>query len=132
MAVSYEFSLESVTIGPETTAPVVTNVDPLTAQAVTAKGRQKLSDRATLALKALSETILTHGQAAPISLGLPAGIRTVTVAQWREEMFRLSVIARNHKNHCLWRSQIENAADQGEGNICDGVTFAKGDRTSLH
>ena len=93
-----EFSLESVTIGPETTAPVVTSVDPLMARTATDKGRQKLSDRAMLALKALSETILSHGQTAPLSLGLPAGIRVVTISQWREEMFRLSVIARNHKN----------------------------------
>ena len=92
------FTLESVTIGPETTAPVVVEADPLMAKAASNKKNRKLSDRATLALKALNETILSHGQSAPNALGLPAGIRTVTVMQWREEMFRQSVIARNHKN----------------------------------
>jgi hypothetical protein len=92
------FSLESVTIGPETTAPVVVAADPLMTKAATSKGRQRLSDRATLALKALNEAVLGHGRSAPNALNLPAGVRTVTINQWREEMFRQSVIARNHKN----------------------------------
>jgi hypothetical protein len=95
---SVSFSLESVTIGQDTTAPVVIAADPLMARAADKKSRQRLSDRATLALKALNETILAHGKSAPVSFGSPAGIKTVTVAEWREEMFRQSVIARNHKN----------------------------------
>lgn len=93
------FALEGVTVGPDTTAPVVVPADPLLAKAVTSKQRgQKLSDRATLALRALHEAILSHGKSAPLALKLPAGIRTVTAAEWREELFRQSVIARNHKN----------------------------------
>ena len=92
------FTLESVTIGQDTTAPVVVSVDPALVSTTSKKYERKVSDRARLALNALVEALNVHGKPASPSLQLPAGTRTVTIAQWREELFRQSVIARNHAN----------------------------------
>jgi AAA domain len=88
------FSLESVTIGPETTAPVVIAED--AAKARPAKDGRKLSPRDKLALNALTEATLAHGVPGPADL--PAGIKTVTIEQWRAKMFEVSVITREHSN----------------------------------
>jgi hypothetical protein len=92
------FTLESVEIGPETTAPVVTAADPLLVTATIKKSGRKLPDRARLGLSALANAVLTHGRLAPPALQLPIGTRTVAFAQWREELLRQSVIPRDHKN----------------------------------
>jgi AAA domain-containing protein len=92
------FTLESVEIGPETTAPVVVAADPLMVTATAKRSGRKIPDRAKLALNALREAVLTHGKPASPALQLPTGIRTVTITQWREELFRQSVIPRDHKN----------------------------------
>lgn len=92
------FTLESVTIGPETTSPVVLPTDPSLDQSKYKKRAQRLSDRAELALKALNEALANHAKPAPAAYQLPASTMTVTIAQWREEMFRASAIARDHKN----------------------------------
>jgi hypothetical protein len=88
------FSLESITIGPETTAPVVVPED--AAKARPAKSGRALSPRDKLALNALAEATLAHGQPGPADL--PAGIKTVTIEQWRTKMFEVSVITREHSN----------------------------------
>lgn len=92
------FTLESVEIGPETAAPVVVAADPLIVSATAKKSGRKIPDRARLGLRALADAVNTHGKPAPPALQLPAGIRTVTIAQWREELFRQSVIPQDHKN----------------------------------
>ena len=57
------FTLESVTIGPETTAPVVVPADP--AQARPTGTKRRLSPRSRRALEALNEAIINHGQLPP-------------------------------------------------------------------
>jgi RecA-family ATPase len=84
------FTLESITIGPETTAPVVVQADP--ALAKPSNSKRRLSSRAKLALDALTESVLSHGQPALLELQLPPGIRTVTLDQWRDELIARNVI----------------------------------------
>lgn len=88
------FRLEGVTIGPETTAPVVVAEDAERAQP--AKTARSLSPRDKLALNALAEATLAHGVPGPADL--PSGIKTVTIEQWRQKMFEVSVITREHSN----------------------------------
>ena len=90
------FTLESITIGPETTAPVVVPAD--AAQARPSSAKRKLSPRSRRALEALNEAIINHGQAAPIDLQLPASTKTVTLDQWREELFTQNVLDRASTN----------------------------------
>jgi hypothetical protein len=94
------FTLKSVTIGPETTAPVVVEADPLIANAVftKTKKRRKISDRSERALRVLHDAIVDHGQPAPLTYGLPASVRTITIERWQDELRRGSVIDGNHKN----------------------------------
>jgi hypothetical protein len=88
------FKLESVTIGPETTAPLVVPVDGETIRP--AEPDRNLSSRDQLALRALTEATLTYGVPGPQDL--PSGIQTVKVEQWREKMFEVSVVTRDHSN----------------------------------
>ena len=53
------------------------------------KYRGHLSDRQEIAMRALSDALIEHGQDAPASLGLPAGMRVVEWSQWRERWARL-------------------------------------------
>ena len=89
------FTLESVTIGPETTAPVVVPAD--ATQARPSK-TNRLRPRARRALDALNEAILAHGIAPPISLGLPADMRAVTLDQWRDMLVAKNVMDPNGPN----------------------------------
>jgi AAA domain len=104
------FSLESVTIGPETTAPVVVAEDADKAHPV--KAGRTLSPRDKLALNALAEATLAYGLPGPADL--PAGIKTVTIEQWREKMFEVSVITREHSNPTV-----------AFGRICERLTSKK-------
>ena len=94
------FTIESVTIHKDgTTAPIAVPASGIVAKAA-ATGR-KLPDRARVSLEALTETLLNHGQAAPQSLGLPAGIKVVNLDEWLDELCRRSILDRDDKNH--WR-----------------------------
>ncbi len=57
--------------------------------AAPAKYRGHLSDRQEIAMRALNDALLEHGQDAPAGLGLPAGMRVVEWAKWRERWARL-------------------------------------------
>jgi hypothetical protein len=57
-----------------------------------AKNRQRMTDKQKLALDALDEVILSHGQTAPSKLELPTGNRAAERDLWREEMFRRGVL----------------------------------------
>jgi len=106
------FALESVTIGPETTAPVVTAADPALARSTGTKRR--LSPRARRAVDALTETIINHGQLAPMDLGLPAGTKTVTLDQWREEIFTRNILDRAAANpRTDFKRVLDQLADKG-------------------
>jgi AAA domain len=106
------FTLESVTIGPETTVPVVVPAD--AAQARPSSAKRRLSPRSRRALEALNEAIINHGQAAPIDLQLPASTKTVTLDQWREELFTQNVLDRASTNPRMdFKRCLDQLADKG-------------------
>ncbi|HMF22504.1 MAG TPA: AAA family ATPase [Pseudolabrys sp.] len=100
------FTMESVTIGPETSAPVVIAEDADKAKTV---GKQRLAPRAKLALDALTEALLAHGQSLPRSLDLPADLRGVTIDQWKNEMLSRNVLDKSAAN---WRTDFRRVLDQ--------------------
>ena len=59
---------------------------------------RKLSDRQRLALAALDECACNLGKAAPASFQLPAGIKVVPLAAWRDELYAKGVLDRDAKN----------------------------------
>src|SRR5262245_37196553 len=54
--------------------------------------RQKLTDRQTLAMRALADVILTQGREPPPSYHLPPDIRIVSADAWRDELLRRDII----------------------------------------
>jgi hypothetical protein len=84
------FTLESVEIGPETTAPIVVPAD--CADIPTARSSRKLSPRQSMAMTALAETVLSSGKSAPAEFDLPAGIKVAAQEDWRVELLRRNVI----------------------------------------
>lgn len=87
--------------GDDITTCIVEPVDEQTATAAKAAGKQvkrKLTDRQELALRALGECTLNNGTAPPPGFGLPAGVRTVKVDEWRTEIFNRAVLDSAAKN----------------------------------
>ena len=117
------FTLESVTIGPETTAPVVVPAD--SADIPATKAQRKLSPRNSLALKGLAETVLAQGQPAPAEFQLPQGIRAVSLDQWKEELFRSGVLDRADNGHRMhFKRAHETLAAHSQIGIRDGLVWA--------
>jgi hypothetical protein len=73
-------------------------VEPMDAEAVRSDGGRKLSNRQRLALIALTECAASCGNPVPPELGLPAGLIAVILDQWRNELYRRSIIDRDAKN----------------------------------
>ena len=90
------FTLESVEIGPETTAPIVVAAD--CADIPAARSCRKLSPRQAMAMTALAETVLSSGKSAPAQFDLPAGIKVAAQEDWRVELLRRNVIDSNGAN----------------------------------
>ncbi len=95
------FELESVALnfneetGMTTTAPVVIPSDAIPEKA---SSRQKMTDKQRLGHAALMDLIADHGTAAPATFGLPQGVSTVSVDEWREELFRRGILDRDAAN----------------------------------
>jgi hypothetical protein len=92
--------LEVVEVGPDEDGDPITScvVVPAEGESVRSPVDRKLSDRQRLALAALDECLISHGEQAPPTLGLPANTNTVTIVAWREELFTRGVIEREAKN----------------------------------
>ena len=89
---SVSFTLDSVAIAENTTAPIVVLSDAPAPRSSTAR---RLTDRQHLALEALAETILAEGKAAPIDI---PGVQAANVESWRTEMNRRGVIPPDDAN----------------------------------
>ena len=117
------FTLESMDIGPETTAPVVVPAD--VADIPATGTRRRLSARNSLAMKALAETVLAHGQPVPAEFQLPAGIRAVSLDQWKEELFRSGVLDRTDAGHRMhFKRAREGLASRSLIGIRDDLVWA--------
>jgi hypothetical protein len=57
-----------------------------------------LSNRQRLALEALAEVVLSHGQDAPTDFQLPYGIKVVAAETWKVELLRRNILDPNAKN----------------------------------
>lgn len=99
--IRFGFELKSVVVhvdegdGQETTAPVVVPTD---APSPKASATRTLSSRQKLAVEALAEAVLSHGQAVPPSFGLPSALRAAPILVWRDEVERRGIISPDVKN----------------------------------
>jgi hypothetical protein len=89
------FTLESVPIGQDadgtqTTAPVVVPLEHLPPRAASAA---RLTKAAQTALRALTEALNEQGETPPASNHIPAGVRVVSVEQWRQYAYRRGISA---------------------------------------
>ena len=89
--------LEQVELGNDEEGETVTScvIAPVEGQPIRQPVNRRLSDRQRLALDALAECAAARGQPPPATLGLPAGLVVVTTADWREELYRRSVLDRD-------------------------------------
>jgi hypothetical protein len=78
-----------------TTAPVVI---PFNGEVPKKAPDQKLQPRYKLALESLTDLIADKGKPAPAAFGLPAGIRSVNVNDWRDELFARGVLDKEAAN----------------------------------
>lgn len=93
--------LETIEVGQDDDGDAIASCVVLAANPKEAKGdrpKRKLTDKNRLALEALREAIGTAGLPAPASLELPAGIRSVTPEQWRDELFRRGLLEKGAGN----------------------------------
>jgi hypothetical protein len=124
---SIAFTIEGVEIAQDgTTAPIAVPADASTkGNASSGTKRRKLPDRAKLGLDALTDTLVEHGKAAPQNLGLPSGIKVVTLDQWHTELGSRNVLDKDSNNR--WRdfSRIRDqlAVRQVIG-VRDGMVWA--------
>jgi hypothetical protein len=91
--------LQVVTVGTDDDGEPITScvIVPVDSAAVRIASR-KLSNRQQLALTALADCTSDRGRVAPPDFGLPAGLRVVQVAEWRDEMFRCGALDKEAKN----------------------------------
>jgi hypothetical protein len=75
----------------------IVSAEIIATEAVFDSKRQKLSDKQVLALRALTEAVLTSGQNPPPSYGLPHDIKVVTLNNWQEELYRSNVLDRDDR-----------------------------------
>jgi hypothetical protein len=71
---------------------------PVEGELIRPQVNRKLSDRQRLALDALAECVADRGHPPPATLELPAGLLAVTAGDWREELYRRSVLDRDAKS----------------------------------
>jgi len=92
--------LEPVELGADADGDPITSLVVLPSEGSPTKRAttRKLSDRQRLALAALDECACNLGKAAPASFQLPAGIKVVPLAAWRDELYAKGVLDRDAKN----------------------------------
>lgn len=83
------FRLERVELGARDDGKTITScvVVPAQAQQHTGKG-PNLSDQQRIALQALREAVLAHGEPAPSALQLPYGVRVVRLSEFKREFLK--------------------------------------------
>lgn len=81
----FGFRLEQVQLGEDEDGDRITSCVVIPTDAPKPASRQRaLSGVARVALMALNEAILDHGQVMPATSTIPQGVRSVTLDQWRE------------------------------------------------
>jgi hypothetical protein len=93
--------LETVEVGTDDDGDAITSCVVVATEAPQDKrgaSERKMPARHKLALDALTEALIDHGGPAPAMFKLPAGIKTVSLGHWREELLRRGVIERDAAN----------------------------------
>jgi len=92
--------LETVEVGTDEDGEAITSciIAPADAGTVQTTPSRKLSDRQRLAVEALANCLLDHGEPSPLSFELPAGIKVVAVDVWRTELFSRGALDQQAKN----------------------------------
>lgn len=111
------FRLQSVTIGSRDDGKPITScvVVPAEDQARTGKNRF-LSDQQRIALTALREALIDHGESAPAALKLPYGVRVVHIEHWKREFLQRGFI--EEPNASTFRGALKRV---GEGLKARGI-----------
>jgi AAA domain len=82
------FTLESVTIGEGTTAPVVVPMENLPPRS---PNSARLTKAAQIALRALAEALDEQGLPAPASNHIPPKVKVVEISTWRQQAYRRGI-----------------------------------------
>lgn len=85
--------LEPVEVGADDDGDPITTCVVLPVEGMAVKGKPKLSSTAEAGLRALHECLADMGRPAPASTH-PVGVTCVTLAEWRDYLFRLAIINR--------------------------------------
>jgi hypothetical protein len=84
----FEFKSVALPVEPETTAPVMV---PIANDIAKPSAKAKLTKPAKTALRALIEALEKHGESAPASENIPAGIMVTTERHWRQLCYRMGI-----------------------------------------
>jgi hypothetical protein len=124
------YRLEAVNVGTDPDGDPITSLvvlspdesGPAPERRKTAKG---LGSEQRNALTALAECIAESGSPAPIAFGLPAGIKAVSLEQWKAELFSRDILERGPgKNPASKWSRLKNKLfDKGHIGIRDNVVW---------
>jgi hypothetical protein len=92
--------LEAVDVGTDMDGDTITScvVVPVDGATVRPETNRKLSDRQKLALDALADCTVDHGEPPPATFGLPVGLLAISVADWRDELYARGVLDRDAKS----------------------------------
>jgi AAA domain len=113
------FTLESITIGQDTTAPVVVPVQGIARTAQ--KPERRLPKAAQIALRALVEALDEQGQPAPASNHIPPAVKVVDVSTWRQQAYRrgISTSDEERANQQAFKRASEHLIGTGRVGIWD-------------
>ena len=91
--------LEQVDVGTDEDGDPITTciVAQVEGEPVEADTRKRGADRDILAMEALTEALLAHGQPLPASSKFPHGMRGCKLDQWRKELYARSIVDHHEK-----------------------------------
>jgi AAA domain len=70
---------------------------------------RRLTDKQTLAMRALADVVLSQGRDPPPEYRLPTGVKAVAEEAWKEELFRSNVLKRESGNPWARFNELRNA-----------------------
>lgn len=127
------YRLEAVNVGTDPDGDPITSLvvlspeesGPAPERRKTAKGLGSEQRNALTALAKCVAVLLSRGSAAPITFGLPAGIKAVSLEQWKAELFSRDILERGPgKNPASKWSRLKNRLfDKGHIGIRDNMVW---------
>jgi RecA-family ATPase len=122
--ISFQFKSVTLSEQPRRMASVLIQTQGQAGTGKNAKKPRKLSNRQQDALEALKSCVAEFGKPPPAMLDLPQGLVSVTIDEWRYELFQRGIIPTDHKNPREAFSQIrESLKARALVAECDGLTW---------